>query len=168
LRTAALYESTPQRVLERLNDVLLADPDRRQLCTAVCAHLSPHNGVFRVKVACAGHPAPYLLRRGEGAQPAGATGTLLGAFDEVQWDADEIELRPGDVLVLYTDGVTDTTGAEGQRFGQDRLAEVLAGCEDFGPEEIARAIDAVLMRFEEGPQRDDLALLVLRADADSR
>jgi PAS domain S-box-containing protein len=168
LRTAALYERTPERVLERLNEILLEDPERRQLCTAVCAHLSPRGDAFRIRLACAGHPPPYVLRAGHGAEPAGHFGTLLGAFDGVSWDADEIELRAGDTLVLYTDGVTDTTRGDGDRFGQDRLATVLSGCDDLAPEDIATCIDAALLAFEQGPQRDDLAVLVLRADSVSR
>ena len=73
LRTAALYERTPERVLERLNDILLADPDRRQLCTALCGHVAPHGSGVRIRLACAGHPPPYVLRAGHGAQPIGTT-----------------------------------------------------------------------------------------------
>jgi serine phosphatase RsbU (regulator of sigma subunit) len=154
-------------VLQRLNEVLLTDPERRQLCTAVCGHLLPHGDTVRVHLACAGHPPPYVVRAGSGAVPAGHFGTLLGAFEDVSWDPDEIELRAGDTLVLYTDGVTDTTrGAE--RFGQERLAALLSGCDGLAPEEIAKRIDAALTAFEEGPQRDDVAILVLRADTVSR
>jgi PAS domain S-box-containing protein len=168
LRTAALYERMPERALERLNDVLLTDPERRQLCTAVCAHIGPRGDGVRIRLACAGHPPPYLLRAGGGIEPAGHPGTLLGAFEEVSWDADELDLCPGDTLVLYTDGVTDTTRSGGERFGQDRLTALLAGCKGLAPEDIAQRIDAALQAFEDGPQRDDLAVLVLRADAVSR
>jgi PAS domain S-box-containing protein len=168
MRTAALYERTPEQVLQRLNDVLLADPERRQLCTAVCGHISPRGDTVRVRLVCAGHPPPYAIRAGDGALPAGHFGTLLGAFEDVSWDPEEIELRAGDTLVLYTDGVTDTTRGTGERFGQERLAALLNGCDGLAPEEIAKRIDAALTAFEEGPQRDDLAILVLRADAISR
>ena len=168
LRTAALYERRPERVLERLNDVLLADPERRQLCTAVCAHLAPGDEGVHIRLVCAGHPPPYVLRAGDGAVATGRPGTLLGAFDEIVWDADELDLRPGDTLVLYTDGVTDTTRGDGERFGQERLGVLLNSCVGLVPEEIARRVDAALLDFEEGAQRDDLAVLVLRADAVSR
>jgi len=169
LRTAALYERTPESALERLNDVLLTDPDRRQLCTAICAHLTQRaDGGQRVRLVCAGHPPPYVLRRIGGAEAAGRPGTLLGAFEGVAWSADEVTLEPGDTMVLYTDGVTDTTRADGERFGQDRVAALLNGCTGLAPEDIARRLDAALLAFEHGPQRDDVAALVLRADAVSR
>jgi PAS domain S-box-containing protein len=167
LRTAALYERLPERTLDRLNDVLLADAERRRLCTAICAHIAAQDGRIRIRLARAGHPAPYLVRAGAGAQAVGRPGTLLGAFEEVAWIGDDLELLPGDTLVLYTDGVTDTT-AGAERFGQDRVAEVLNGCAGLDPEEVARRIDAALIAFEKGPQRDDLAILVLRADSVSR
>src|SRR5919201_5117599 len=168
LRTAALYERTPERVLERLNDVLLTDPDRRQLCTAICAHLTSRQGAIAVRLARAGHPPPYVLRAGIGAEPVGGPGTLLGAFEDVIWDVDEVALRPGDALVLYTDGVTDTTRGGGERFGQERVAAVLNGCDRLAAEDVARRLDDAVRAFQEGPQRDDLAVLVLRADAVSR
>jgi serine phosphatase RsbU (regulator of sigma subunit) len=168
LRTAALYEHTPERVLERLNDVLLTDPDRRQLCTAICAHLAPHGGGVSVRLARAGHPSPYVVRPAGGADAVGRPGTLLGAFEDVAWIGDDLELGPGDTLVLYTDGVTDTTRGAGERFGEARVAELLSGCGGLAPEDVAQRIDAALRAFENGPQRDDLAIVVLRADAISR
>jgi serine phosphatase RsbU (regulator of sigma subunit) len=99
---------------------------------------------------------------------AGHSGTLLGAFEDVEWHADELVLRHGETMVLYTDGVTDTTRGDGERFGQERVGALLDDCTGLGPEDIARRIDAELRAFEEGPQRDDLAVLVLRADSVSR
>ena len=51
---------------------------------------------------------------------------MLGAWTDSHWSADRVELRAGDVLVLYSDGVTDTVGADG-RFGEERLLEALRG-----------------------------------------
>jgi PAS domain S-box-containing protein len=167
MRTAAMYERTPEKVLGRLNEVLLSDPERRQLCTAVALHIAPDGDAVRLRVACAGHPAPYLLRPGHDPEPAGPTGTLLGAFDDVSWEAAKVDLHKGESIVLYTDGVTDTRG-EAERFGQDRLKELLARCVSLAPDDVASSIDAALLEFEEGPQRDDVALLVLRATGNSR
>ena len=63
-------------------------------------------------VLCAGHPQPLLIRDGA-ARAVGHFGPMLGAWADSRWRADRIELEPGDVLVLYTDGVTDTRGAGG-------------------------------------------------------
>jgi PAS domain S-box-containing protein len=167
MRTAAMYERTPEKVLERLNEVLLSDPERRQLCTAVMLHVAPDGDAVRLRVACAGHPSPYLLRPRHDPEPAGPPGTLLGAFEDVTWEAAQVDLHKGESIVLYTDGVTDTRG-EVERFGQERLEQLLGRCVSLAPDDVASSIDAALLEFEQGPQRDDVALLVLRATGDSR
>jgi GAF domain-containing protein len=163
LRTAALYEPQPSQILARLNSALAADIERRQLCTAVCVQIvpDPSTGRARVRITCAGHPPPYLLRRDEPPRLAGEPGALLGAFEDAEYVDQVLELEPHDTLVLYTDGVTDTRGAR-ERFGQERLVEALTGVAGLGPEEIASHVDEAVLAFQEGPQRDDVALLVLR------
>jgi sigma-B regulation protein RsbU (phosphoserine phosphatase) len=164
MRTAAVYERSPAGVMERLNAALVVDPDRRQICTVVAARIvtEPDGGAV-VTIACGGHPAPFRLHEG-GADPIATAGPLLGAFEAGRWEETVVRLAPGESLVLYTDGVTDTRGAS-ERFGSERLADVLGGATDLEPDEVANRIDAALLAFEEGPQRDDVALLVLRATA---
>jgi serine phosphatase RsbU (regulator of sigma subunit) len=163
LRTAATYEPQPAQVLARLNAALATDEDRRQLCTAICAQIVPDpvGGRARVRLACAGHPPAFLLRGDEPPQPIGRPGALLGAFDDADYSDDIVELEAGDVLVLYTDGVTDTRG-ETDRFGQERLADVLTGLRGLDAEQVATRLDDAVLAFQDGPQRDDVAVLVLR------
>jgi serine phosphatase RsbU (regulator of sigma subunit)/PAS domain-containing protein len=162
MRTAAVYEESPEGVLERLNAALVVDPDRRQICTVVAARIvTAPDGSAAVTVACGGHPAPYRLHDGR-AEPVAAGGPLLGAFESGRWPETVVRLGAGESLVFYTDGVTDTRGATG-RFGADRLAGVLAAATALEPDEIANRVDSALLAFEEGPQRDDVALLVLQA-----
>jgi PAS domain S-box-containing protein len=163
VRIAALYERWPEDVLARLNEVLAHDEWRRQLCTAVCMRVDLGERGARLRVTCAGHPPPLLLRPGGTVEPLGAPGTLLGAFEEVTWPVTEVTLAPGEAIVLYTDGVTDTRG-EHDRFGTDRLVELLRGLTDEAPDDIAGGIEDALLAFEAGTQRDDVALLVVRAD----
>ena len=162
MRTAAVYEDSPSGVLERLNSALVVDPDRRQICTVVAARIvSETNGAAVVTVACGGHPAPFRVHGGR-AEPVAVAGPLLGAFETGRWPETVVRLGPGESLVLYTDGVTDTRGPAG-RFGADRLEAVLAGAAGLEPDEIANRVDTALVAFGEGPQPDDVALLVLQA-----
>jgi phosphoserine phosphatase RsbU/P len=87
---------------------------------------------------------------------------LLGAFHEGHWPIGDAILRPGDSLVLYTDGVTDTRGTD-ERFGSERLADVLGAAAACDADTIAARLDEALLDYEVGPQRDDIAVLVLRA-----
>jgi serine phosphatase RsbU (regulator of sigma subunit)/PAS domain-containing protein len=162
MRTAAVYERSPSGVLERLNAALVIDPERRQICTVVAARIvAEADGSAVVTIACGGHPAPFRLHDGR-AEPVAAGGPLLGAFETGRWPETVVRLAPGESLVLYTDGVTDTRSTT-ERFGAERLAAVLADAADLEPDEIANRVDEALLAFEAGPQRDDVALLVLRA-----
>jgi sigma-B regulation protein RsbU (phosphoserine phosphatase) len=164
MRTAATYERSPGAVLARLNAALAADPDRRQICTAVCARIEPtEDGTLRVALARGGHPAPYLIAAAGGAEPVGTPGPLLGAFDAGSWEERHFVVGAGDALVFYTDGVTDTRGEDGDLFGEERLSELLVGAAALDADEVAARIDEALQAFEHGDQRDDVALLVLRA-----
>jgi serine phosphatase RsbU (regulator of sigma subunit) len=166
MRTAALYERDPSRVLQRLNHVLVHDDDRRRLCTAVCARVEPRPGGTAVTIACAGHPPPLRTHRDGRVEAIGEPGTLLGAFEHGHWTDTAVELAPQESVVLYTDGVTDTRGAH-SRFGIERLMDVVAAAAGRGADEVASALDDALLGFQEGPQRDDVALLVLQPAAAS-
>jgi PAS domain S-box-containing protein len=113
-------------------------------------------------VLSAGHPAPLHVTAG-GAEEVDATGPLPGALPEPgDWPSSRVQLQPGEALVLYTDGVTDAVGPDGERFGPDRLLTVLA--EPAGSaQQLADRIRAALVAFRAGaPRRDDIACLVLR------
>jgi PAS domain S-box-containing protein len=162
MRTAAMYERSPAAVLSRLNEALAADVDRRRLCTAVCARIElADDGTLSAILALGGHPPPYLLGA-EGVRAVGTPGPLLGAFDTGDWEERHVTVGAGEALVLYTDGVTDTRGADGGVFGHDRLEAVLRRAAGYDADEIAARVDDALRAFEHGHQRDDVALLVLR------
>jgi PAS domain S-box-containing protein len=166
MRTAAQYEDDPTAMLRRLNATLGSDPERRQICTAVCVGVQPPaNGASGVglQIVCAGHPSPLLVAADGDVRPVGRPGTLLGAFAEGRWTVADMALGVGDALVLYTDGVTDTRGPEG-RFGTERLEALLRTIGPADAETIAGGIDAALQEF--GEQRDDVAVLVLCGTAD--
>lgn len=166
IRTAAMYEPDPVAMMRRLNEALLADDDNPQMCTAACLHVTPaaDDEPIRVRIVCAGHPPPYLLRAPGTIEELCRPGPLLGAFDHAEWVAADIELLAGAGIVLYTDGVTDARGEDG-RFGQERLERVLRDVAGGEANAIAEALDDSLLAFQRGPQRDDVALLVLRAGA---
>jgi sigma-B regulation protein RsbU (phosphoserine phosphatase) len=169
IRTAALYERDPAGIMQRLNHALLAEDEHRQMCTAVCLKVMPGSAgaPVAVRFVCAGHPPPFLVRAPGQLEELCRAGPLLGAFGEAAWDAADVELGPGDGIVLYTDGVTDARGAGG-RFGQQRLEQVLREVAGNDADAIAEALDVRLLDFQQGPQRDDVAVLVLRADSGPR
>ena len=155
LRTAGRLTGEPRSALDELNHVL-----RRRgamsLCTVVAVAL-PSELPGSAEVLLAGHPPPLLVRDGV-ARPIGCHGPMLGAVEVPDWPSATVELAPGDVLVLYTDGVLDSVLLGGERFGEERLRALAAGAgEDV--EALAAALEAELQSLR---LRDDVALLAIR------
>jgi len=163
----ALARHTLHAVAQLTGDALTAvrQLDRRlrggpesDLCSVALVQL--RGGVAHV--LSAGHPPPVHVTA-DGVAEIDATGPLPGALpDPGDWPTERVAVEPGELLVLYTDGVTDAVGAGGERFGRERLLAALA--EPAGSaQELADRIRAALSAFADGgPQRDDVACLVLR------
>ena len=152
LRTAATLLGRPEPALAQLNRALT---ERSEMlpCTVALVHLEGRTA----SVVCAGHPQPLLIRDGE-VRAVGRFGAMLGAWADAHWNADRVELEPGDVLVMFSDGVTDTVGSDG-RFGDERLWEALRSVRD--ADGAVGAVDAALNAFQRGAQADDTAVLAV-------
>jgi serine phosphatase RsbU (regulator of sigma subunit) len=155
LRTAGSLSGTPTMGLARLNDNL-RERGEMALCTAAVVLL--HEDTSEASIVCAGHPLPYLIRRGA-VQAVGRTGPLLGAFEHGEWLSSSLDLEPGDVLVLYTDGVLDARGPE-DRFGEERLEAALEGVAS--AEQAVERIHTALVEFAGAEQADDTAVLAMQ------
>jgi serine phosphatase RsbU (regulator of sigma subunit) len=120
IHTALTAARGPAEALERTNRILVDELHSALFITALAAKLDVKTGV--VRVANAGHELPFVVP-GDGGPvvPISGGGPLMGAFARLDLTERELELRPGDQLVLYTDGVTDMRSAGGERFGRDRL-----------------------------------------------
>ena len=86
---------------------------------------------------------------------------MLGAVEEGQWRNETLTLNIGETLLLYTDGVTDTVGAD-ERFGEERLHDLAARCSGQPASEMVACLDEGLNAFQVGAQADDTAALALR------
>jgi len=158
LRTAATLLEDPLDAVRTLNRELLA-LDAMSLCSVGAVLLGEdEDGRATAQVVCAGHPLPLLVRDGA-VRPIGTFSPMLGAYAIDGWERTSYDLEPGDLLVLFTDGVFDTVGAD-DRFGEERLERTLDGATD-APDAVAR-IDAALSAFEVGEQADDTAILAVQ------
>jgi serine phosphatase RsbU (regulator of sigma subunit) len=157
LRTAGTLLGDPIAANEQLNRALTEQRDL-PICTVVLLTLREVDGAAVAEIVCAGHPPPLLVR-GDAVHPVGAPGPMVGAWPDAEWHGTTVDLRAGDLLLLYTDGVLDAVG-EGGRFGEDRLAETLRGVSD-AAEAVAR-VEAALRRFERGEQADDTAVVAVQ------
>jgi len=162
IRAAALEDRGPAATLRQANQLILKDSRDSLFVTAFYAVLDTGSG--RLTYANAGHNRPLWLRLGTGeVQELAARGIALGAIEDAELEERAIDVAPGDVLVLYTDGVTEAMDAEGEPFGVGRLRQVVAAHPQASPEQVVAAVEGAVSDFTGGaPQSDDIALFVVR------
>jgi serine phosphatase RsbU (regulator of sigma subunit) len=158
-RMAARFDPSPARVLSLVNQVL-REQSRLSLVTAVCGLLQSTGDGARLTVASAGHPLPLLRRPGAGPEQMGDHGVLLGVEGEDDWSEVTVALSPGDTILFYTDGVTETPG-EAARYGELRLQDAMQRTDE-GPVALVAEIERSLRDFQSGTAIDDRAMLALR------
>jgi phosphoserine phosphatase RsbU/P len=162
IRSALDHTGDPVEALERTNSILVNERRTGLFVTVICGVLDLDTGIFTF--ANAGHEMP-LLAPPFGSEPRwiSGCGPLVGVFGRLDLAAERLQIRPGDRLVLFTDGLTDAASPGGKRFGLERLRETIATSCAGPADETARAvIDAVLAFQGDADPADDLALLVLR------
>ena len=87
---------------------------------------------------------------------------MLGLFEKWECAVAEVQLAAGDTLVLYTDGVTEAENAEGEQFGESRLAETMLAQRHLPVPSLLEAIVAAVQKFSDGEQADDITLVLAR------
>jgi phosphoserine phosphatase RsbU/P len=112
----------------------------------------------------AGHNAPFMLRNGRvDTIVLKAEGVALGVMPEIELEEREIKLDAGDIVVLYTDGVTEAINHEEEEFGVARLTAIAEQNRDRSAAEIIGEIKAGVIRYSDGqPQFDDITLIVVK------
>jgi sigma-B regulation protein RsbU (phosphoserine phosphatase) len=168
IRTYAVeYPRRPERVLGAANRRILKDCSASQFVTVFYGVLDPTTGLL---VYCnAGHCPPFRFgTRGDGVQELVRTGIPLGIYKDRTWRQETVQLDPGDVLVLYTDGITEAHHGPPLLFGKERLVESVqatlgaAGSQHPSARELRDGLLADVHAFTGGaPRSDDIALIVL-------
>jgi sigma-B regulation protein RsbU (phosphoserine phosphatase) len=161
-RTYALeHPARPELVLAAVNRRILVDTDTGQFVTVFYGILDPATG--ELTYSNAGHHPPLVLGStdGDGLQVLHRTGMALGVLQEAVWEQRTVQLRHGDTLVLYTDGVTDSQNAAGEFFGQARLHAAVQASQGQTAARVQEILVAQVAEFVgEAPQLDDIALVV--------
>ena len=161
LRAAALAQRSPSAILGVLNEALLTDGPKEKFSTVVFATLEKTDDGVCLTAASGGHPPPLVLRKDGKLEELCSPGTLIGVFKDVELTDQFTYLEPGDLVVFYTDGVTDIPGLEDSK--TSLLVEAfLAAAPSNDPRKIADDIVHAAVEVQDGAPKDDIALLVLR------
>jgi len=166
VRSSAWSESTSahERESGRLNLLLCEKPSVSRYVSMFWCYYEPLTR--RLCYVNAGHHPPLLVgERGHGIEvaPLDAGGPVLGVLPAARYEQARCEVRPGDVLVLYSDGLIEATNPAGQEYGESRLRELLATADAGSPDDMRDAILASASAFlGAAPPQDDLTLVVVK------
>jgi len=163
LRAAAAYEARPSAVLTLLHRALREARDDGRFCTVAYCDFEVRRDGVRMVLCCGGHPLPLVVRAGGAAEPVGRLGTLLGGDVEPALSDVVVDLAPGDLVVLYTDGVTEVRAGRKEMFGHRDLAALLARCAGLPAASVAQRVQDAVLKAARGRPRDDIAILVVGA-----
>jgi sigma-B regulation protein RsbU (phosphoserine phosphatase) len=161
LRALAPELHRPEEILRRVNDSLVSQNPRNMFVTLVCAIYESATG--RLTYASAAHPAAILVREGNAqllpVEPELPAGIRAGSSVSSQ----SVELCVGDLVVFYTDGVTEAFNAAGNLYGEAQLLEELAGLSGVtAAEATAAVLRSVRAHAGDFPQSDDIAVLAFK------
>ena len=154
----------PGDTLDRVNKALLRRAIESRFATLVYGLLSPDGALV---ASNAGHNPTFLFRADGALERLDKGGLMVGAFDFAVYEEDRAALRPGDTIVLFSDGVTDATSPSGDQFGEERFLASLATAHRETPDALVARLIAEISAFAAGePPADDVTLFVVRYGAD--
>jgi serine phosphatase RsbU (regulator of sigma subunit) len=166
IRTEAMVRrnQNPAATLKRANRSIIRDiqSDSRLFLSAFYATLDTQTGCL--VYSSGGHNWPLWLRSANGeVQSLAVRGIMLGIFENIELEEEEVEVAPGDLLIFYTDGVTEARSRDGQLFDEERLRAVVKANREAGAQEMLQAVvDAVEAFVGDAQPSDDLTLLVVK------
>lgn len=162
LKNRAQMGSGPKEVLEIVNNQLCENNDAEMFVTVWLGVYEISTG--KLRAANAGHEYPAIRRRdGSFELFKDKHGFVLAGMEDARYREYELELGEGDMLFVYTDGVTEATDKDNRLYGTDRLLRALDSAGDCGPEELLAAVKADIDAFvAEAPQFDDITMLSLK------
>jgi serine phosphatase RsbU (regulator of sigma subunit)/predicted enzyme related to lactoylglutathione lyase len=156
----ALAREQPQRFLQSVNRLFFENTVDSAYATVFFTEYDDSSQ--RLRYTNCGHLSGLLLRRDDTVEWLHSTGTVLGLFKEWTGPAVECQLQPGDILALYTDGVTESCNEKQEEFGDQRLADSLRRHREQPAQSIVGSIVAEVQRFSSEEQHDDITLIVAK------
>lgn len=161
IRGLAEKKLSPAEIFTQANDAFCENNEAGMFVTAWIGILDIETGI--VTYANAGHNPPVIKQNGEYSFFKTRPGLVLGGMEGIKYKQGELQLQPGDMIYLYTDGVTESTNMDNELFGDDRLLETLKALDGKQVEDIGAGVRAAVDAFAgEAPQFDDITMLVVK------
>lgn len=159
-----LVEREPQRLLDLVNQTLLAT-GRSRFASLVVGSLTARGAdTMRLALGSGGHPSPLVLRGDGRVEEVVIPGMLVGVTANAKFGQEFVELRRGDICLLYTDGISEARGGPSgdEMYGESRLHELLSSCVGLPMDAILAKVDASVREWLGGNDHDDIALLAIQ------
>ncbi|AAZ54325.1 Protein phosphatase 2C-like, withe GAF domain [Thermobifida fusca YX] len=165
LRALAREGFSPAHIMHRLNFAILEESLTIRFLTMLYGEMTPigpnaERGMH-IRLVSAGHPLPLRLNRHGEVTTLATSQPLLGAFEDVEFFTETVEVEPGDVLLAVTDGVTERRNGD-EMLGDEGLVEIFSRCSGLTAQAVISRIGRELEAFAPGGHTDDTAMLVLR------
>lgn len=161
MRAEALRLPSPESVMDRANELVLHGSNDNEFVSAFFGLID--GGTGHMAYSLAGHPPPMLVRGTSGeVVPLPTDGAVLGALAGMRYENRSLTLDPGDLLVMYTDGLIDARSPKGEIWGTDRLLHAVASSAGEPAASIPESLFLSAFSFAEGRLADDIAIVALR------
>ncbi len=161
LRGQALFTSSAGECLTRANKLLYRSTDRQNFATLFYGILDSSNDKFRFSNA--GHNPPILINSDKKVIRLTKGGTVLGFMEDFQFEEDSVNLKKGDVLIIYSDGIDEAFNIDDEEFGEENLLSTIKDILSLDAEQIIENVfESVRSHVQDAPQSDDITIVVIK------
>jgi serine phosphatase RsbU (regulator of sigma subunit)/predicted enzyme related to lactoylglutathione lyase len=161
---SAIALDEPHRLLRTVNQVFYENTAEISYATLFFAEYDDKSRVLRY--ANCGHLSAILLRADHEVEYLASTATVVGLFKDLECPTRQVQLHPGDVLALYTDGITESFNQAGEEFGESRLVAALRKARNLSSQDLLASVIEEVQRFGREEQHDDITLIVAKCKTD--
>jgi len=163
VRANVADNTTASQAMQKANSLISQEAKMGMFVTLFYAVLNPEKR--RLQYVNAGHNPPFVVKKSSGdVILLRASGIAMGVMDEVSLEEREIELDSNDIVVFYTDGITEAINGAGEQFGEKRLIETINKNADLSVKDLMGRVKDEVFTFAQGqPQHDDFTLVLLKA-----
>ncbi len=161
LRGQALFTSSAGECLTRSNKLLYSSTDLQKFATLFYGILDSSKDILHFSNA--GHDPPFLINSDKDVTRLTRGGTVLGFMEDYQFEEDSVELKSGDTIVIYSDGITEAMNGNDEEYGEERLLTILKKNTFLKAEEIiGKVFESVKSHVQGVPQSDDITIVVVK------